>query len=178
MYISEVVKTVPEDARGALETKTYEELTRLGIKFERVDNDPVEAMDECTEIAGKLGTEIRKTIVVCNRQKTQYYLVILPADKRFDSKRFAQMMQCARVSFASAEDMESILGVQPGSATVMSILNDTDNKVQVVVDKAVADEKWFGCNPGANTTHLKIKTNNLLNNFLPAEGHKPEIIVL
>ena len=178
MYISEVVTTVPEDARGPLETKIYEELTRLGIKFERVDNDVVEAMEECVEISEKLGAEIRKTIVVCNRQKTDFYLVILPADKRFDSKRFAQMMQCSRVSFASAEDMQAVIGLEPGSASVMGILNDQEGKVKVVIDKAVADEKWFACNPGANTTHIKFKTGNLINNFLPAEKHKPEILML
>jgi Ala-tRNA(Pro) deacylase len=178
MYISDIMTTVPEDERGELETKTYQKLTELGIKFERVDNDSVEAMEDCVEISKKLGAEIRKTIIVCNRQKTNYYLVVLPADKRFDSKKFAQMMQCARVSFASAEDMEELLGVEPGSATVMSVLNDPEGKVQVVVDKAVADDKWFACNPGANTTHIKFKTNNLLNNFLPAVKHKAEIVML
>ena len=86
MYISEIMTTAPEDERGALETKVYQELERLGIKYERVDNDTVEAMEECVEISDKLGAEIRKTIVVCNRQKTDFYLVVLPADKRFDSK--------------------------------------------------------------------------------------------
>ena len=178
MYISEVMTTVPEDGRGALETKVYQELQRLNISFERVDNDTVEAMDECVEISEKLGAEIRKTIVVCNRQKTEFYLVILPAAKRFDSKLFAAMMRTARVSFASPEDMEKVIGLTPGEASVMGILDDTDGKVQVVIDKAVADAEWFACNPGANTTHIRFKTKQLINNFLPAEKHKPEIIML
>lgn len=178
MFISEIFSGAPDDERGSLETKTYETLNRLGIPYERVDNDVVEAMEECVEVSEKLGAEIRKTIVVCNRQKTSYYLVILPAEKRFDSKRFAEMMRCAKVSFASAEDMEQILGVTPGSATVMSVLNDKAGAVTVVVDKEVADAEYFACNPGANTTHIKFKTNNLLNNLLPAVKHKPKIIVL
>lgn len=178
MYISEIMNTVPNNERCPLETKVYEELTRLGIKFDRVDNDSVEAMNECAEISEKLGAEIRKTVIVCNRQKTDFYLVVLPAEKRFDSKRFAQMMQCSRVSFASPEDMEEKLGVSPGSATVMSVLNDKKCCVKVVIDKKVADDQWFACNPGANTTHIKMKTGNLINNFLPAEEHKPEIIML
>lgn len=178
MYISDIMTTAPTDERGALETKVYQELERLGIKYERVDNDVVEAMEECVEVSEKLGAEIRKTIVVCNRQKTDFYLVILPANKRFDSKLFASMMQCSRVSFASAEDMEAVIGLTPGSASVMGILNDAVGKVKVVIDKAVADEKYFACNPGANTTHIKFKTSNLINNFLPAEKHKPEIIML
>ncbi len=178
MYISEVMTTVPEDERGALETRVYEELTRLNIKFERVDNDVVETMDECVEISEKLGAEIRKTIICCNRQKTAFYLVVLPAAKRFDSKLFAAMMRTARVSFASAEDMEELIGLTPGEASVMGILNDPEGKIKVVIDKAVADAEWFACNPGANTTHIRFKTKQLLNNFLPAEKHKPEIIML
>ena len=178
MYISDIMTAAPEDQRGELETRVYQELDKLGIKYERVDNDVVEAMEECVEISEKLGAEIRKTIVVCNRQKTEFYLVILPADKRFDSKLFAAMMRTARVSFASPEDMESVIGLTPGEASVMGVLNDSAGKVQVVIDKAVADAEWFACNPGANTTHLKFKTKQLINNFLPAEKHKPEIIML
>ena len=178
MFISEVMTTAPQDERGALETKTYQELERLNIKYERVDNDSVEAMEECVEISEKLGAEIRKTIVVCNRQKTQFFLVLLPANKRFDSKLFAAMMRTARVSFASPEDMQNVIGLTPGEASVMGILNDPEGKVKVVIDKAVADAEWFACNPGANTSHLKFKTKQLINNFLPAEKHKPEIIML
>ena len=178
MYISDIMTTAPEAGRGELETKVYKELERLGIKYERVDNDTVEAMEECVEISEKLGAEIRKTIVVCNRQKTDFYLVILPADKRFDSKLFAAMMRTARVSFASPDDMQSVIGLTPGEASVMGVLNDPEGKVQVVIDKAVADAEWFACNPGANTSHLRFKTKQLINNFLPAEGHKPEIIML
>ena len=129
MFISEVMTTAPQDERGALETKTYQELERLNIKYERVDNDTVEAMEECVEISEKLGAEIRKTIVVCNRQKTQFFLVILPANKRFDSKLFAAMMRTARVSFASPEDMQNVIGLTPGEASVMGILNDPEGKV-------------------------------------------------
>ena len=178
MYISDVMTTAPQDERGALETKVYQELERLNIKYERVDNDSVEAMEECVEISDKLGAEIRKTIVVCNRQKTDFYLVILPANKRFDSKLFASMMRTARVSFASPDDMKAVIGLTPGEASVMGILNDAEGKVQVVIDKAVADAEWFACNPGANTSHLRFKTKQLINNFLPAEKHKPEIIML
>ena len=178
MFISEIMTTAPEEARGNLENRVYEELARLNINYERVDNDTVESMDECVEISEKLGAEIRKTIVVCDRKKEKFFLVILPANKRFDSKLFGAMMRTPKVSFASAESMEEIIGLSPGEASVMGVLNDPDGKVQVVVDKVVADAEWFACNPGANTTHIKFKTKQLLDNFLPAEGHKAEIIML
>ena len=178
MYISEIMTTAPEEARGDLENRVYQELEKLGIKYERVDNDVVESMDECVVISDKLGAEIRKTIVVCDRKKEKFFLVVLPANKRFDSKLFGAMMRTPKVSFASAESMQEIIGLSPGEASVMGILNDPDGRIKVVVDKAVADAEWFACNPGANTTHIKFKTKQLLNDFLPAEGHKAEIIML
>lgn len=178
MYISEVSSQAPEEKRGELENKVYEVLGKLNIAFERVDNDPVEAMDECKEISEKLGAEIRKSIVLCNRKKTVFYLVILPADKSFDTKVFCEKLGCSRVSFASGESMESKLGISPGSATIMSVLNDQEYGVQVVVDKAVAEEEWFACNPGANTTHIKIRTEKLLNVFLPYTKHRAMVVSL
>lgn len=178
MYISEISNQAPEDARGPLETRVYQELKKLSIPFERVDNDSVEAMEDCKEISEKLGAEIRKTIVLCNRKKTMFFLVVLPADKQFDTKTFCDKVGCPRVSFASPESMEKMLGVVPGSATIMSVLNDPNRFVQVVIDKEVAEAEWFACNPGANTTHIKLKTNQLLKSFLPKALHNPMIVAL
>ena len=178
MYISEIYTQAPEDARGALETRVYQELETLHIPFTRVDNDSVEAMEECVEISEKLGAEIRKTIVLCNRKKTLFYLVVMPADKHFDTRTFCAKLGAPRVSFASAETMEEKLGVSPGSATVMSVLNDPDRAVQVVIDKEVADAEWFACNPGANTTHIKFKTEQLMKVFLPHVNHRPVTALL
>lgn len=178
MYISEVYEGAPEEARGDLENKVYEQLNKLNILFTRVDNDSVEAMEECVEISEKLGAEIRKTIVLCNRKKTLFFLVVLPAEKHFDTKTFCAKTGAPHVSFASAESMEEKLGVQPGSATIMSVLNDPNRIVQVVIDREVADAEWFACNPGANTTHIRMKTERLLNGFLPKVFHKAMIVSL
>ncbi len=178
MYISDVTKEMPISYSSDLEKRVYEKLNELNIEFDRVDNDTVEAMEECVEISNKLGAEIRKTIIVCNEKKTQFYLVVLPAEKRFDSKVFRDKMGCSRVSFARAEDMQEVLGVVPGSATIMSIINDTEGKVKVAIDKEVADSEYFACNTGENTKHIKIKTNDLLNNFLVNVNHEPTIIEL
>lgn len=178
MFISDITNELPETYSSDLEKKIYEKLNELGIDFGRVDNDTVEAMEECVEISNKLGAEIRKTIIVCNEKKTQFYLIVLPADKRFDSKVFRDKMGCSRVSFAKADDMERVLGVVPGSATVMSVINDSEDIVQVVIDKEVAEEEYFACNTGENTRHIRIKTSDLLNNFLVNVKHEPKIIEL
>ncbi|MCD8055006.1 MAG: prolyl-tRNA synthetase associated domain-containing protein [Lachnospiraceae bacterium] len=173
MYISEVMDGAPAETRGDLETRTYRKLEELHIPFQRVDNDSVEAMEDCVAISEKLGAEIRKTIVVCNRKKTSVFLVILPADKPFQTKIFSEKVGCSRMSFASAETMRDLLGTEPGSASVMDLLNDPDEDVQVVIDTAVAKEEWFACNPGVNTSHIRFKTDDLLHTFLPKISHRP-----
>ena len=178
MFISEVFNGAPEEKRGDLENKTYAALKKLGIEFTRVDNDPVDAMEDCAEISEKLGAEIRKTIVLCNRKKTSFYLLVVPAEKSFDTRTFCDKVGCSRVSFAPADSMEKVLGVTPGNASVMSILNDEDDDVQVVIDKEVADAEWFACNTGTHTTHIRFRTEQLIKTFLPKNYHKPIIVEL
>lgn len=174
MYISEITDQAPADARGELETKVYETLHKLNIPFQRVDNDPVEAMEECGEIGERLGAEIRKTIVLCNRKKTLFYLCVLPAGKHFDTKTFCERTGAPRVSFASGESMQAKLGVSPGSATIMGVLNDPDRAVQVVIDKEVAEAEWFACNPGTNTAHIRVENGTApfrISSPCVAQGH-------
>ena len=178
LNISEIKQGNPSGERTSLELKTHEFLRKLDIYYEWVDNDEVSSMEECAEISEKLGAEIRKSIFLCNRQKTMFFLLVMPAKKAFDTKVFSAALNVPRLSFASGELMEEYLGVLPGNASVMSLINDKDNRVQLVIDDEVAKNDWFGCNPGVNTSHLKIKTNDLIDKFLPYINHKPTIISL
>lgn len=177
IYISEISNKAPEQC-GPTEKKVYKLLDKLKIAYERVDNDVVETMEECKEVDEALGTEIRKSIFLCNQKKTSFFLVVLPADKALDTAALEKKIGVSRLSFASAEMMQKHLGCLPGSASVMGLVNDEDDYVQLIVDKEVADAEWFGCNPGVNTSHLKMKTSDLLNKFLPSIYHKAKIVAL
>lgn len=177
-YISEIFTSAPTDQRIATEKKVYQILDKLKISYERVDNDVVETMEECKEIDEALETEIRKSIFLCNKKKTSFFLVVMPAQKALDTAALEKKIGVSHLSFASGELMEEHLGTKPGSASVMGLVNDEDDYVQLIVDKEVADEEWFGCNPGINTSHLKMKTSDLLNKFLPQIRHKAKIIEL
>lgn len=178
MFIREITGSVPEDARSPLETKVYGELTRLGIEFERVDNDSISTMEECAEVGEVLGTDICKTILACTRNRSEYYLIIMPGDKRFDTKLVSHAVGSSRLSFASAEDMEELLGTAPGNASPVSVVNDAGGKVKAVVDKELADAEWIACNVGVNTTHIRMKSSDLIGKYMPAQGHEPMIIEL
>lgn len=178
IHISEILTNAPTEERDKIEKTVFSLLEKFNIPFERVDNDVVEAMDECEEINKVLGTEIRKTILLRNKKKTSFLLVVMPAQKSLNTKLLSKKIDISNLSFASAELMETYLGVKPGSASVMSLINDENNQVQLIIDKEVAEDEWFGCNTGINTCHIKIKTQDLLKKFLPEIKHEAKIVEL
>lgn len=178
LHFSEISTTAPTDERIPLEKEVYAVLDKLKIPYERVDHEAAATMEECVEIDKYLGVEIRKNIFLCNRKKTSFFLLIMPANKPFVTKDLSDKLGCSRLSFAPEEYLEEYLGVKSGSATVMGVLNDEDDYVQVLIDKEVADDEWYGCNPGINTSHIKIKTKQLLDVFLPYARHRAKIVEL
>jgi len=176
--ISEIMTTAPTDTRSEAEMKVFATLDELGIAYERVDNDVVETMEECVEVDRVLGAEIRKSVFLTNKNKTEFYLLVLPAAKAFDAAEFTDQIGCTRPSFATGEQMVKLLGVAPGTAGVMSLMNDAAGKVELVLDREVANAEWFACNACDNRSHLKIKTRDLLKVFLPHIKHRPTIIEL
>lgn len=178
MYISEVTSAFPSDERSETEKKVFALLEEKGVPFERVDNDSISTMEECEEVGKVLGTEICKSILACTRNKSEYYLIILPGDKRFVSKFASKDIGASRLSFASAEDMEELLGTTPGNASPLAVVNDTEGRVRLVIDKELADEEYIACNTGANTTHIKLRTSDVIGNILPAAGHEPMIVYI
>lgn len=177
-YISELSTKQLAKGKNSTQDKVFDLLEQLKIPYECVENDVVETMEECMELNEALGTEIRKSLLVRNQKKTRFFLVVMPAAKRCNMANLAGKLGETKLSFASEDTMVSLLGCHPGSASVMGTINDTDNQVQIVLDKSVAAAEWFGCNPGINTAHLKLKTEDLLNKFLPEIHHKPMIISL
>ena len=178
MYISEIRTSAPTDKRIPLERKMYDTLDKLKIPYEQVDNDPAASMEECAAVDQVIGTQIRKNVFLCNQKKTSFYLLVMPADKSFDTSAFSKKLGVSHMSFAPPEKMLEHLGTTPGSASVAGLLMDEDDYVQVIIDKEVAESEWFGCNPGINTSHLKFKTKDLLHKFLPAIPPRARIVDL
>ncbi len=175
-YISEIKHTRPETFKTALQRKVYGTLDRLCIAYERTDTDEAITMNDCTAIDEKMNMKMVKTLFLCNRQKSIFYLFITCGDKPFRSKDFSQALGVSRVSFAPAELMDTMLETKIGAATIFSALLDTDSKISIVIDKDAADEKYFGCSDGTTTGYMKIKTSDILGVFLPFTGHEAAVI--
>lgn len=175
-FVSDIYATAPSEFKTGLQEKTYSALQDLNISFERIDTDEAITMEDCVQIDEKLDMKMVKTLFLCNRQQTAFYLFVTVGDKPFRSKEFSNALGVARVSFAPVELMEKMLGTKIGAATVFSALLDQVNAVQIVFDKDVTREEWYGCSDGTTTGYMKIKTKKIIHDFLPFTKHIPAII--
>ena len=135
-------------------------------------------MEICEEIDKTLGAMICKNLFLCNRQQTSFYLLMIPADKVFKTKDISAQIGSSRLSFATAEHMEKYLDITPGSVSVLGLMNDTENNVNLLIDKDVLKDEYFGCHPCINTSSLKIKTKDLLEKIIPALKHEHILVEL
>ena len=178
----ELYKGRPEDTGGRLEReiRTYDFLDKLGMTYWCTDHadQPAGNMEACNEIDSVLGVLICKNLFLCNRQRTSFYLLLMPGDKPFKTKELSAQINSSRLSFGSAEEMEALLSVSPGSVSVMGLMNDPEHRVRLLIDEDVLKEEHFGCHPCINTSSLKMYTKELIEKFLPATGHEPTIVRL
>ncbi|NCC08840.1 MAG: prolyl-tRNA synthetase associated domain-containing protein [Clostridia bacterium] len=160
------------DGRLEKEIRTYDMLDALGIAFERLDHPAAETMEVCEEIDRELHATICKNLFLCNRQQTAFYMLMMPGEKVFKTKDLSAQLGVARLSFATAQQMEALLDITPGSVSVMGLMNDHDNRVRLLIDEDVLKGEYIGCHPCINTSSLRIKTSDLINKFLPAVKHE------
>ena len=174
----ELYKGRPTEVRTAREMAAYDFLEKLHIAYRRVDHAPAMTMEDCAEIDRVLGVTMCKNLFLCNRQKTDFYLLLMPGDKPFRTKELSSQLGVARLSFGAAEDMERLLFVLPGAVTVMGLINDADCAVRLLIDKDLMDAAEIGCHPCVNTSSIAFSMQDLLQRVLPATGHTPTTVTL
>lgn len=169
----ELHKGRPLDTENRLEkeVRVYDLLDELGIEYWRTDHEAAGTMEDCNEIDRILDVLICKNLFLCNRQKTKFYLLMMPGDKPFKTKELSAQIQSARLSFAPEEYMEKFLDITPGSVSIMGLMNDTENQVQLLVDADVLEGEYVGCHPCINTSSLKLKTKDVFTTYLKAVHH-------
>ena len=164
----------PENTAERLprEVRTYDYLDSLQISFQRTDHERADNMEACNEIDAVLGVTICKNLFLCNRQKTKYYLLMMPGDKKFKTKELSKQINSARLSFAEPDAMLKYLDIEPGAVSVMGLMNDRGGAVQLLIDEDVLQDEYIGCHPCVCTSSLKIRTEDLIKKFLPAIEHE------
>ena len=171
----------PSNTTGRLdkEIRTYDLLDKLGIEYERVDHEAAETMEACAAVDEILSpATICKNLFLCNTQKTKFYLLMIRGDKKFKTKEISHQINSARLSFAPPEFMEEFLDITPGSVSVMGLMNDKENRVQLLVDEDVLNSEEFGCHPCINTSSMRLKTKDVFGKFLEAIGHDYIVVKL
>lgn len=178
----ELQKGRPENTDNRLdkEIRVYDFLDKLGVQYQRIDHEAAMTMEACEEIDRALGdnTTICKNLFLCNRQETDFYLLLMPGDKPFKTKDLSTQIHSARLSFAKPEYMEKYLDITPGSVSVLGLMNDSEKKVQLLIDEDVMKEPYFGCHPCINTSSLKFTTEDLMQKIIPALEHEPVTVAL
>lgn len=176
----ELVNGRPADIQGRLdkEIRVYDFLDSLGLDYQRIDHEAAMTMEVCEEIDRVLGATICKNLLLCNRQETQFYLLMLPGDKVFKTKDLSAQIGSSRLSFAKAEYMEQFLDITPGSVSVLGLMNDKDKMVRLLIDEEVLKGDYIGCHPCINTSSLRLRTDDLLDKIIPAMEHEPTIVKL
>lgn len=172
MYIDPKLYTGrPDNTRIEKEDRCYALLDALGIEYWRVDHDYADHIEDCHEVEKLLGCEICKNLLLTNRQQTQLYLLLLPGDKPFKTKLLSQQIGSARLSFGTPEQMLSALDITPGSVSVLGLMNDTDRRVKLLIDRDLLGAEYFGCHPCINSSSLKLKTADVIEKLIPAMHH-------
>ena len=170
----------PADCNGRLlkEIKVYDFLDALGVEYDRIDHEAAMTMEACEEIDKTLDATICKNLLLCNRQQTDFYLLLMPGDKPFKTKDISAQIGSSRLSFANSEHMEAFLDITPGSLSVMGLMNDKDMRVELLIDNDVLVGEYIGFHPCINTSSLRVKTLDLTEKIIPALKHKPTIVTL
>lgn len=176
--ILEQGRPVNNDGRLDKEIRTYDFLDSLGVSYERIDHEPAMTMEVCEEIDRILGATICKNLLLCNRQQTDFYLLMMPGDKLFKTKDLSSQIGSSRLSFATPEAMEKYLDITPGSLSVMGLMNDKEKAVRLLIDSDVTQDDYIGCHPCINTSSLRIKTEDMMNKIIPAMGHYITLVKL
>ncbi len=160
------------------EIRVYDLLDKLGIEYWRTDHERADTMEACNEIDKVLEVLICKNLFLCNRQRTKFYLLMMPGDKPFKTKELSSQIGSARLSFAAPDDMLAMLDIEPGSVSVMGLMNDVHNEVQLLVDEDVLKDEYIGCHPCVNTSSLKMHTEDVFGKFIHAVHHDMQVVKL
>ena len=160
------------EGRQDREIRAYRLLDELGVDFVRTDHpeEPATSMEVCEKVDAILGVKICKNLFLCNRQKTNFYLLVMPGDKPFKTKELSGQLGISRLSFGEPKFMEEFMDLQPGSVSVLGLMNDHDRRVRLLIDEDVLGEEQFGCHPCMNTSSIRFATKDLFDKILPAIG--------
>ena len=176
MYLSPVYTAAPavaDERVGAV----FAALDSLGIPYIRFEHDATATMEDCAAVGKALHGTICKNLFLCNRQQTEFYLLMMPGDKPFKTKDLSPLLGCSRLSFAGPEHMERLLRTIPGSVSALELMFDTQAQVRLVIDRDLLKDRYLSGHPGISTSTLCLEREEMIR-FVEATGHTPTYLDL
>ena len=167
----------PIDTKGVSRMDIFELLNALGIEFRRLDHEAVFTVEQSRQlrIFDKLGGQPCKNLFLRNK-RGEFFLLTLPADKKADLKAVAKILQMSRLSFASEDELSTILNLHAGSVTPLGIVNDAQRKVKLIID-AELQGKTLLLHPNTNTATISIAFDDLIA-LIRHAGHEFSLVNL
>ncbi|NVM26194.1 MAG: prolyl-tRNA synthetase associated domain-containing protein [Desulfobacterales bacterium] len=153
----------------------YQFLAEHDIEYERHDHPPVFTCEEADRLVPPLPAVKTKNLFVRDRKGGQHFLVVVGYEKVVDLKALSSLLGVSKLSLASPERLRRYLGVDPGSVTILGVVNDPDKEVEIIMDEGLWDSEAFRCHPLVNTSTLVISRENL-QRFLDTTGHKLRVL--
>lgn len=156
--------------------QVYNELDKLGIPYRSARHTPAATMEDCKRIADELGAPFCKNLFLCNRQETEFFLLLMLDDKPFKTKDVSKTIGKARLSFGKDEKLYEFLKCHGGSISPMGLLFDEDHNVNLIIDEDLLKFDEICVHPCDNSQSLALRTEDFLKVFLKKTGHIPNII--
>lgn len=153
-------------------------LESWGVPYQMVEHAPAMSMDDLPPIVEKLGPPFFRNLFLCNRQKTEFYLLLIVGDKPFRTAEVSKKLGVSRLSFGDADTLLDMLGVTPGGVNPLSLLFDPEHKIHLVIDADILEWERACMHPGVNTKSIAMSMDDFKTIVLPKLGHEPVILSL
>ena len=151
-------------------TDIYEFLDSINVSYERFDHPAVYTVSEAKKLSPEMDGASTKNLFLRDKKGIRHFLVVVPQDKQVDLKELSSILEASRLSFASPDRLKKYLGIEPGSVSILAVLNDPEKTVEVFVDNELWNAEIILCHPLVNTSTLAI-TRDGIKQFLEKTGH-------
>lgn len=170
-------KPAPE-GRPQKEIDSFELLEQLNIPYAWLDHEIKMTIADCADIDQILEIELCKNLFLCTKAKDRFFLLMMPGTKKFVTKNVSRIVETSRLEFAPEEYMQRYMNLTPGSVSVMGLMYDTEQNIQLLVDRDILKNKYIGCHPCVNTASFRILAEDFMQKLLPALHHEAIILDL
>ena len=151
-------------------SELYHFLDEHQISYEKFDHSPVYTVEESKKLSPAMSGGKTKNLFVRDKKGKHHILLTVEQDKRVDLKKVSEFIGYGRLSFCSPERLHKYLGVEPGSVSLLGILNNQAGEVEILIDEDLWKEQYLFCHPLVNTSTLRLGREELVKLF-QLSGH-------